>query len=135
MTPEDIGEQVDLIVSDVSFISLKKSFPPPFLCLKRGGCLVLIKPQFELQPEDIGPGGIVQDPALHRRAVDSIRTFVTDELNRSWMGCEPSPYHGTDGNHKIPGMAQIARLFLSEEILPGTPWTGSTVFLKPVVIP
>lgn len=38
MTPEDIGEQVDLIVSDVSFISLKKSCPPPFLCLKRGGC-------------------------------------------------------------------------------------------------
>ena len=37
MTPEDIGEQVDLIVSDVSFISLKKSFPPPFLCLKKGG--------------------------------------------------------------------------------------------------
>lgn len=101
MTPEDIGEQVDLIVSDVSFISLKKSFPPPFLCLKRGDALVLIKPQFELQPEDIGPGGIVRDPALHRRAVDSIRTFVTDELNRSWMGCEPSPITGTDGNHEF----------------------------------
>ena len=63
--------------------------------------MVLIKPQFELQPEDIGPGGIVRDPALHQRAVDSIRTFVTEELNRSWMGCEPSPITGTDGNHEF----------------------------------
>ena len=102
MTPEDIGEQVDLIVSDVSFISLKKILPAAFPLLKKGGdALVLIKPQFELQPEDIGPGGIVRDPALHRRAVDSIRTFVTDELNRSWMGCEPSPITGTDGNHEF----------------------------------
>ena len=82
MTPEDIGEQVDL--------------------LKDGGdALVLIKPQFELQPEDIGPGGIVRDPVLHQRAVDSIRAFVTEELNRSWMGCEPSPITGTDGNHEF----------------------------------
>ena len=102
MTPEDIGEQVDLIVSDVSFISLKKILPAAFPLLKKeGDALVLIKPQFELQPEDIGPGGIVRDPALHRRAVDSIRTFVTDELNRSWMGCEPSPITGTDGNHEF----------------------------------
>lgn len=56
MTPEDIGEQVDLIVSDVSFISLKKILPAAFPLLKKGGdALVLIKPQFELQPEDIGP--------------------------------------------------------------------------------
>lgn len=56
MTPEDIGEQVDLIVSDVSFISLKKILPAAFPLLKKeGDALVLIKPQFELQPEDIGP--------------------------------------------------------------------------------
>ena len=102
MTPEDIGEQVDLIVSDVSFISLKKILPAAFPLLKDGGdALVLIKPQFELQPEDIGPGGIVRDPVLHQRAVDSIRAFVTEELNRSWMGCEPSPITGTDGNHEF----------------------------------
>ena len=102
MTPEDIGEQVDLIVSDVSFISLKKILPAAFPLLKDGGdALVLIKPQFELQPEDIGPGGIVRDPVLHQRAVDSIRAFVTEELTRSWMGCEPSPITGTDGNHEF----------------------------------
>lgn len=102
MKLEDIGEQVDIIVSDVSFISLKKILPAAFPLLKEGGdALVLIKPQFELQPEDIGSGGIVRDPALHQRAVDSIRTFVTEELNRSWMGCEPSPITGTDGNREF----------------------------------
>lgn len=102
MKLEDIGEQVDLIVSDVSFISLKKILPAAFPLLKEGGdALVLIKPQFELQPEDIGTGGIVRDPALHQRAVDSIRTFVTQELNRAWMGCEPSPITGTDGNREF----------------------------------
>lgn len=102
MKLEDIGEQVDIIVSDVSFISLKKILPAAFPLLKEGGdALVLIKPQFELQPEDIGTGGIVRDPALHQRAVDSIRTFVTQELNRAWMGCEPSPITGTDGNREF----------------------------------
>lgn len=102
MTREDIGEQVDLIVSDVSFISLTKILPAAFPLLKEGGdALVLIKPQFELQPENIGPGGIVRDPALHRQAVESIKTFVTDTLHRSWMGCEPSPITGTDGNQEF----------------------------------
>lgn len=63
--------------------------------------LVLIKPQFELQPGDIGPGRHRPGPALHQRAVDSIRAFVTEELNRCWMGCEPSPITGTDGNHEF----------------------------------
>ncbi len=102
MTVEDIGEQVDLIVSDVSFISLTKILPAAFPILKEGGdALILIKPQFELQPEDIGAGGIVRDPALHQRAVDKIRLFITEELGRQWMGCEPSPITGTDGNKEF----------------------------------
>ena len=102
MTIEDIGEQVDLIVSDVSFISLTKILPAAFPLLKENGdALVLIKPQFELQPEDISAGGIVRDPALHQRAVDKIRTFVTEELGRQWMGIETSPITGTDGNKEF----------------------------------
>lgn len=102
MTREDIGEEIDLIVSDVSFISLTKILPAAFPLLRaEGDALVLIKPQFELQPEDIGHGGIVRDPSLHRKAVDSIRTFVTDELGRQWMGCTDSPITGTDGNHEF----------------------------------
>lgn len=98
---EDLGESVELIVSDVSFISLTKILPAAFDCLtseKEGDLLVLIKPQFELQPEDIGPGGIVRDPKLHKQAVEKIRTFVTEELGRRWMGLAPSPIKGMEGN-------------------------------------
>ncbi|MCQ2370572.1 MAG: TlyA family RNA methyltransferase [Akkermansia sp.] len=99
MTPEDLGEKVQLIVSDVSFISLTKILPAAYACLQDGGdLLVLIKPQFELQPEDIGPGGIVRDPALHRRAVDKIHDFVVNELHREWMGVADSPIKGMEGN-------------------------------------
>ncbi len=99
MTPEDLGEKVQLIVSDVSFISLTKILPAAYACLQDGGdLLVLIKPQFELLPEDTGPGGIVRDPALHRRAVDKIHDFVVNELHREWMGVADSPIKGMEGN-------------------------------------
>ena len=102
MTPEDLGEPIQLIVSDVSFISLTKILPAAFACMDDGGdALVLIKPQFELQPEDIGPGGIVRDPDLHRRAVDKIHTFVTEELGRQWMGIADSPITGMEGNREF----------------------------------
>ncbi len=102
MTPADLGEKVQLIVSDVSFISLTKILPAAYDCLEEGGdLLVLIKPQFELQPEDIGPGGIVRDAALHQRAVDKIRDFVTNELHREWCGVADSPITGMEGNKEF----------------------------------
>ncbi len=102
MTPADLGEKVQLIVSDVSFISLTKILPAAYACLEEGGdLLVLIKPQFELQPEDIGAGGIVRDPALHQRAVDKIRNFVVNELQREWMGVADSPITGMEGNKEF----------------------------------
>ncbi len=102
MTPEDLGEKVQLIVSDVSFISLTKILPAAYGCLAEGGdLLVLIKPQFELQPEDIGPGGIVRDPALHQRAVEKIHDFVVNELHREWMGVADSPIKGMEGNKEF----------------------------------
>ncbi len=102
MTPDDLGEKVQLIVSDVSFISLTKILPAAYGCLEEGGdLLVLIKPQFELQPEDIGAGGIVRDPALHQRAVDKIHDFVVNELHREWMGVADSPIKGMEGNKEF----------------------------------
>ncbi len=102
MTPDDLGEKVQLIVSDVSFISLTKILPAAYGCLEEGGdLLVLIKPQFELQPEDIGPGGIVRDPLLHQRAVDKIHGFVVNELQREWMGVADSPITGMEGNKEF----------------------------------
>jgi 23S rRNA (cytidine1920-2'-O)/16S rRNA (cytidine1409-2'-O)-methyltransferase len=97
-----LGEKVRLIVMDLSFISLTKILPAAFGVLEDGGSIVcLIKPQFELEREDIGKGGIVRDPALHDRAVEKIRAFVTEELGREWKGLIDSPIKGTDGNREF----------------------------------
>lgn len=102
MTPEDLGEKAQIIVSDVSFISLTKILPAAKTCLAEGGdFLILIKPQFELQPADIGPGGIVRDPALHERAIEKIRLFATEELGLTWMGLADSPITGREGNKEF----------------------------------
>ncbi len=102
MTPEDIGEPIDLAVTDVSFISLTKILPPMFSTLKDDGQIVcLIKPQFELNREDIGKGGIVREPEMHQRAVDKIHDFVTNELGYTWIDCIDSPITGTDGNREF----------------------------------
>ncbi len=102
MTPADIGEPVQLAVMDLSFISLTKVLPAVFSILQPGGQIVcLIKPQFELQREDITKGGIVRDPALHERAVEKIRSFVTTEHACTWHGLIPSPITGMDGNQEF----------------------------------
>jgi 23S rRNA (cytidine1920-2'-O)/16S rRNA (cytidine1409-2'-O)-methyltransferase len=102
MTPEDIGEKIDLAVTDVSFISLTRILPPMFATLKDEGQIVcLIKPQFELNREDISKGGIVRDPALHQRAVDKIHDFVTQELGYKWIQYIDSPIKGMEGNKEF----------------------------------
>lgn len=102
MVPEDIGELCDLAVMDLSFISLTKVLPAVFSVLKpRGSVVCLIKPQFELQREDITRGGIVRDPALHERAVEKIRHFATTECGHEWHGLIPSPITGMDGNQEF----------------------------------
>jgi 23S rRNA (cytidine1920-2'-O)/16S rRNA (cytidine1409-2'-O)-methyltransferase len=70
--------------------------------LEGGGSVVcLIKPQFELRREDIAKGGIVRDPALHERAIEKIRHFVTSECACEWRGLVPSSITGTDGNQEF----------------------------------
>ncbi|MFC5051481.1 TlyA family RNA methyltransferase [Rubritalea spongiae] len=100
MVPKDINnDPIDLAVTDVSFISLTKILPPMFSTLKPDGKIIcLIKPQFELERDEIGKGGIVRDPELHQKAVDKIRTFVTEELGHQWLDYTTSPITGTDGN-------------------------------------
>lgn len=101
LKPEDIGEEVDFIVADVSFISLTLVLPPAFQVLRNGGqAAVLIKPQFELSREEIGRGGIVRDPALHEKACHKIETFVKAQPGWQWLGRMESPIQGTDGNRE-----------------------------------
>lgn len=101
LTPADLPFEPGLAVVDVSFISLTKILPAAFRVLLEGGSVIcLIKPQFELEREDIGKGGIVRDPALHERAVEKIRAFVA-ESGREWRGVIDSPITGTDGNREF----------------------------------
>lgn len=102
MEPEDLGEKVRLAVMDLSFISLTKVLPAVFGVLEDGGEVVcLIKPQFELDREDIGKGGIVRDEALRERAVEKIRKFVMEEYGKTWRGVIPASIAGMDGNQEF----------------------------------
>lgn len=99
LTPAELEEAPDLIVIDVSFISLTKILGSAFSVLRPdGGIVCLIKPQFELQRCQVGKGGIVRDPDLRREAVEKIRAFVTGDLAKEWRGVVESPISGADGN-------------------------------------
>jgi 23S rRNA (cytidine1920-2'-O)/16S rRNA (cytidine1409-2'-O)-methyltransferase len=96
-----VPEAVDLCVIDVSFISLTLVLPNAFdLITPTGVVLALIKPQFELQRADVGRGGIVRDPDLHRKAQDKIVAFVT-HLDHVVTGLVPSAIKGADGNQEF----------------------------------
>lgn len=98
LTASDFKRRFDLIVGDLSFISLTKILPAAFeLLLPEGAMIMLIKPQFELSRADIGKGGIVRDPVIRQRAVEAIRHWVTDAGHR-FDGVIESPLPGTSGN-------------------------------------
>ncbi|MGI8820186.1 MAG: TlyA family RNA methyltransferase [Chthoniobacterales bacterium] len=101
LLPTDIPEAIDLCVMDVSFISLTLILPNAFQALTATGVvLALIKPQFELQPQDVGRGGIVADPALHRKAQRKILDFIANQQHTA-LGTVPSCITGADGNQEF----------------------------------
>ena len=101
LSREQIPEAVDICVIDVSFISLTLILPRAFeLITPDGVILALIKPQFELQPKDVGRGGIVREPALHEKAQQKIVNFVK-ETDYRVVGLVPSSITGTDGNQEF----------------------------------
>lgn len=98
MSPEDIGGQVELTVSDLSFISLTKVVEPLAGATAPGGDLLLmVKPQFEVGPARIGKGGIVTDPAARAEAVARVRASA-EAVGLEILGEETSPLPGQDGN-------------------------------------
>ena len=101
LKPEDVGEQVDLVVVDVSFISLELILKPAFSVLKTGGQLIaLIKPQFEVGKGEVGKGGIVKDEKKHQEVIEKIKSFING-LGYSVKGVIPSPIEGADGNREF----------------------------------
>ena len=100
LTSGDLPEPVDLVVIDVSFISLTKVLPGAGACANAGAdFLILVKPQFELEREDVGKGGIVRDEALHEKAVASVRQ-AAESLNLQLLGVFPSHLIGAEGNQE-----------------------------------
>ncbi len=95
---ESLPEPVDLVVIDVSFISLELIFPVVARLLKAGGdCVPLIKPQFEAGRGEIGKGGVVRDPAIHRRVLE--RTLEHASANDlGVLGLVVSSLQGPAGN-------------------------------------
>lgn len=101
LRPADTPEPAALVVADVSFISVTKILPAAVPCATRGAdFLILIKPQFELRREDIGPGGIVSDPALHQRAIASVQSSA-ESLGLLTQAIQPSHLPGAEGNQEF----------------------------------
>jgi 23S rRNA (cytidine1920-2'-O)/16S rRNA (cytidine1409-2'-O)-methyltransferase len=88
----------DLVVADLSFISLTLVLP---MLARRAAShlLLLVKPQFELQPADIGKGGLVSDPALHRRVQDRVLAAAS-AAQLTVLDYFDSPIAGGDGNRE-----------------------------------
>jgi 23S rRNA (cytidine1920-2'-O)/16S rRNA (cytidine1409-2'-O)-methyltransferase len=108
LTREQVGERVDLVVMDVSFISatlvlpavIAASLPEPLADRTGRRVIVLVKPQFEAGRKQVGKGGIVRDPAVQTAAVDKVRKALLAQ------GCThteeiESPILGGEGNREF----------------------------------
>jgi 23S rRNA (cytidine1920-2'-O)/16S rRNA (cytidine1409-2'-O)-methyltransferase len=100
LLPADISELTDLVVIDVSFISVAKVLAPALACVQAGAeLLVLVKPQFELGREEVGEGGIVTHRALHEKAISQVRA-AGEAAGIAWLGVQPSKLTGAEGNQE-----------------------------------
>jgi 23S rRNA (cytidine1920-2'-O)/16S rRNA (cytidine1409-2'-O)-methyltransferase len=100
LRPEDYPVRFDLAVCDASFISTTLLLPAMVpLLAPNGQMVILVKPQFEVEREQVGKGGIVRDPALHQAACDRVRAVV--ESLGFTTSLAPSPILGAEGNREF----------------------------------
>ena len=96
-----IAGPFDLVVADVSFISLRLVLPPAIHLLSSGGRIcALIKPQFEAGRNEVGKGGVVRDEAVRKRVVDGLQEWAR-AFPVETVGVVPSPLPGRDGNEEF----------------------------------
>lgn len=106
LQPEDLGRHkpeagFDLIVADLSFISLTLVLPQlPALLAEHGHMLLLVKPQFEVGPAGLAKGGIVRDPVLYGEVEAKLRDCCA-QLDLKVAGWFDSPITGGDGNREF----------------------------------
>jgi 23S rRNA (cytidine1920-2'-O)/16S rRNA (cytidine1409-2'-O)-methyltransferase len=106
LTPQQVGEAVDLVVMDVSFISatlvlppvIAAAFPQPDRLSRK--IVVLVKPQFEAGREQVGKGGIVRDPEVQKAAVGKVRQAL-QALGCTHTDVIDSPILGGEGNREF----------------------------------
>jgi 23S rRNA (cytidine1920-2'-O)/16S rRNA (cytidine1409-2'-O)-methyltransferase len=100
LTAEALGERVDLVTGDLSFISLRLVLPAVKAILKPGGeAVLLVKPQFEVGKGEVGKGGVVRDDAQRRAALDGIAEAAR-ALGFEIVGEAESPIEGPAGNRE-----------------------------------
>ena len=118
VTPEELGEPLDLSVIDVSFIGLEIVLPTIKTLLKAesGQVLCLIKPQFEAGKENVGKKGVVRDPKIHQMVLDKFVELVHG-LGFKILGLTFSPVKGPEGNIEFLGHLTLADV---EGITPDT---------------
>ncbi|MDR0965670.1 MAG: TlyA family RNA methyltransferase [Myxococcales bacterium] len=101
LTEADVPFHVQLVVVDVSFISLRLVLPSALPFLDPGGAIVaLVKPQFEVGRDGLGKKGVVRDETRRRAAIESIRDFARDELGLEVIGWIDAPIAGPEGNRE-----------------------------------
>jgi 23S rRNA (cytidine1920-2'-O)/16S rRNA (cytidine1409-2'-O)-methyltransferase len=101
LKPQEIGDKVDLVVIDTSFISVEKFLPNLLPMVQDGGEIVaLLKPQFEVGKGEVGKGGVVKDKRKHRQVLDRISRF-SESIGLKVKGTIESPLLGPKGNKEF----------------------------------
>jgi 23S rRNA (cytidine1920-2'-O)/16S rRNA (cytidine1409-2'-O)-methyltransferase len=100
LTGAALGEQVDLVTGDLSFISLRLVLPAVKALLKAGGAAVLlVKPQFEVGKGEVGKGGVVRDEGQRRAVLEQVKEAAS-ALGFEILGEAESPIEGPAGNRE-----------------------------------
>lgn len=98
LEPSDVAPAADLVVGDLSFISLTLVIPALSRCVRTDGhWLLMVKPQFEVGPRAVGSGGVVRDVASHAQAIENVLTTAHKAGLQPWA-VAPSQFPGPAGN-------------------------------------
>ena len=102
LSHKDVSCDVDLVVCDVSFISVKKILPSVFDILKNeGAALILIKPQFESEKKFVSKGGIIKDSKIHEKVCEDIKFSIIENFSVKTVKLIESPIKGQKGNKEF----------------------------------
>ena len=100
--PFPLPEVVDLLVADVSFISLTMALAEPLTHLRNGGYgMALVKPQFEARRGEVGKGGVIRDDGLRTDILRRVQQWLNDRQDLELLDTIPSPITGDAGNREF----------------------------------